>query len=440
MSAASNYRRLNAALLPKFLTNYSNRLANAPYFDFIIFLPLDTSISDPIRFLQVLLELKTIHYPTSQFLIVASSDTSLKHSSLSLTWKRLMDSIPSESKASISFLEVCFQKILALSTLYKTFFQWMKNIPFSQAMICSSNQSTLSLSQLHTLFDSAKSQGTDLNLAAYTFPFYKGFLTNFWAMPLAYLFGRAFRNPSPPDFLFSKACLEFWLTLPWPQLTRSFSMHLFLTLSSSFSGLRLREIFLGEKEKQDLYSHEEIPEAVHLGLSLLSQHRSFLWNSTALLSSSHIDQTTGALPSVFPFQIYSLSDLNRTLQSYQLLQSHRHLQSHRQSISFSASLTKPQALPWNKTLLSLFQSFLKHPQKDKFEKIFCNLLFLKAADWAEEIRKSIHNTKQKAIQDQHHGFPWMGGEKGQHWHIHDQFEKKLHDDYTHLHDIKRNYL
>jgi hypothetical protein len=399
----------------------------------------------------MLLEWKTLHHPNAHFLILIPSETlPTEHSALSEIWKNLMEPRTSESKKKISLFEICFKKIPPLATLYKTLFQWMRKISFSQAMVCSSNRELPNIAQIHMLLDTAKSQATDLNLGAYTLPFYKGFLVNFWAMPLAYLFGRAFRNPSTPDFSFSKACLEFWLTLPWPQSTQSFSMHLFLNVSASFSGLRLREIFLGRQENQDSYSPEENTEAIQVGLSLLDQHRAFLWNSTALLSPLPPPSTK------LPFEMYTLTDLHKTLQTYRLPNTLTPSKTHmfrslqktlepELSNTFFSYFEKnkkhsPLIPPWNKTLLLLFQKFLKQPHtQHSFKKIFYDLLLLKAAHWSEEIRRSIHTTKQRVLQDQNRGFPWVGGEKGQHWHIHDQFEKKLRDDYTQLHDIKRNY-
>jgi hypothetical protein len=446
-----NYYRIN---LPNKLPLFS--FLQKPV-DIILVVPTDCNHPKIGSIFHSLFELKARYNSCRSFLIICVSSTPPAQdvSPLAAMWNYFLSQSDGNDRENMVCLEICYSKPApACGLLYHTIFKIMKPIPFLYGLLINPSDSEFafpSAFKLNLLLESGLLNKTDLNLAAYTIPFYKGFMTNFWMMPLSYLFGRQFRNPAPPELAFSPGCLSYWLKLKWPDFTFMNSCHLFLTFSVFSSGLRIHEFFLGDRERIGEFSESEIPEFIRTGLLLLYTYRNFIRKGTSLIPSHN------PIHSSIPFKIYYPSDLEETLQNYEdfysetekeatlLIKKHFNLKFRDKLLSL---FMKPSAVKkqepeesdaWpvllNTFLQSYYQSKSGRLQQEK-EKILICLFYAKARHWAEEIRRLIQTTRQKALQDEARGCRWDGGESGQFWHIHDQHEKKTHEETLQFYALK----
>ncbi|MBN2143634.1 MAG: hypothetical protein JW774_03325 [Candidatus Aureabacteria bacterium] len=444
--------------------NLSNKIPSLSFLqkpvDIILVIPADCTQPKAGQIFRSIFELKSRYNSGRSFLIFCASDTppASKVSPMAALWDYFLSQSDIRDQHDMFFVEICFSKPAPLyGSLLQIIFKIMKPIPFLYSMVINPSETDFSFPsafKLNLLLESGILNKTDLNIAAYTIPFYKGFMTNFWMMPLSYLFGRQLRNPASPDFAFSAGCLNYWLKLKWKDFAFMSSCHLFLTFSVFSSGLRIHEFFLGDHDGIGFFSGKEIPELIRTGLQLLSAYKNFIRKGTSLIPGHN------PIPSSIPFHIYSPSDLDETLRTYHhcqcekereavsLLKYHSHFQARiRESLLSLFSKGHHQkneetpTEPWPALLHSILQSYLQmkssRHQLEK-EKILNCLFYAKARNWAAEIRQLIQVTKHKALQDESRGCRWAGGESGQYWHIHDQHEKKLHEDALRFYHLKHH--
>lgn len=428
-------------------------------YDIVIIVPYDYELPFLGQVFDSFIELKTSYNKSRSILLIwaggynsASCDISL----IASFWNYFQSKNPDNGIDNMYLLELSFSsRKLTGSEKIKTVFQILKQVTFGYGLLYTPEPSSIpSAYKLNLLIESCRLNKTDLNLAAYTIQFYKGFMINFWLMPVSYLFGRKIRNSATPDFVFSRHCLNFWLKQSWPSCNFLQSCYLFLTLSACTSGLKINEFFLGERELDYFFSAEENYELIKNGLNLIEKYKMFIRNCSELLSCPN------KIHSEIPFNIYSASDINDFLKVYDnyksyygkkfifLLQKYFKTETTEIIKEYLKKIPSQQNIEeidksWNYILLSLIDAYISSKSPFKRKEILGILLHIfsvKMRLWADEIRLLIKLTKEKAQFDENRGCKWYGGEAGQYWHIHDIYEKKLHDNLSWLQALKSKYF
>lgn len=334
-------------------------------------------------------------------------------------------------------------------------FQFLKPMHFENALFYTASDPELFPAHKIGLFlESSHTNRADLNFAAYTLPFYKGAMINFWMMPLSALFGRKIRNVAVQDFIFSKHCLQFWMKQKWPDCEYRNNLIFFLTLSAFTSGLKINEFFLGEKKQRFELPPQESVELIHTGLGLIERYKTFIKHCLMLLPC----HTKGSSP--ISFSLYDCGDLPDLVNTYEQSRSpfgkkffslakknlpqklYQNLFAYFHTTLTCENVFQPDD-SWNVLLLSLIDLYLHNKssaQKARLFEIIFHLFGFKIRHWASEIKMQIQATKEKAHADELRGCPWTNGEKGQFWHIHDNYEKKLNDSVCRLHSMKADFF
>ena len=427
----------------------------APYgkkfFDLVVLLPKEYNAANLGQLMHSLYDLKVRYNPSKSILVLWTGGIShgSKVTPVESFWN-YFQTLGQTEELYMAELNFHGTKTNASSRL-KTFFTLLKKINFDHCMVYTPTKfSEPSAEKYHYLIENCKQNKSDLNLAAYVIPFYKGFMVNYWITPLSYLFGRRIRNAASPDFVFTKSCLSFWNKQSWPETTGVQSCFLFLTLSAFTSGLKITEFFMGERFIDPLPRHDEREELLKTGLWLIERYKTFIRNCQMLITcqNKHMSQ--------IQFTIYSPSDLEDILVSYERHKSHLGhrfplllkknlgpksvdtIMQYFRKCSTPENIKEPDDL-WNLILLSLIEAYLSSKSSKRREEIldiFLHIFSVKPRLWSDEIRMLIKTTREKALDDGKHGFPWLNGESGQYWHIHDSFEKKLHEDLARLYSLK----
>ncbi len=456
-------------VIPYFFPRYSrlffnNVLLDYPFqkkkFDLVIIIPVLSDLPQVGDALRTIFEFKSSYNSSKSILIIWMTDetSSSKVSTLESFWGYFLSRQDFHSVEDLYLIEIenrC--KVNSWGVKLDHIFTMINDVNFSFAFFHTiSNKSLSTAFELNLLLENGILNNSDLNLAAYVIPYYKGVMINFWLMPLSYLFGREIRNPVPFDFIFSRETFDYWMTLPPLETNQLSATYLQLIFSIFMSGLRITEFFLGDKEDHiSFYSQEAMPELIQTGIHLVERHKKFIKNSTALINThNHVQYSV-------PFNIYSVSDIDNILKVYlkdntfsgkkfdDLIKKYLSKE-HYDRIKIFTRKASPKFRKigsygdtWDFVFLSILQAYIEsqsQSRKKQIFQIFVSLFSIKSKIWAEEIRNMIVETEEKSRNDALRGCPWRGGDAGKHWHIHDLFEKKLSEDYSRMHTLRNNFF
>lgn len=432
------------------------RLRLRKNYDFVLILPFGCPLEQTGEFLHTFFEFMGGYNSAASFLMVwgrhNAGDESV--SPLAAFWNYFKRKMNYRNIADLELLELEMPSSAdaVQSECIRRIFTLLKPVSFRHAFWFTPSPSSLpSAFRLNLLLESARLNRSDLNLAAYVIPFYKGILINGWMMPLAYLFGRRIRNPATPDFVFSREMMLYWLTREWPRIQDLWNCYLFMTLSAIPSGLKISEFFLGDKNFESLDRHPDSAEMIRTGLELARRYLRFVQNSTLLIASH------SPVPSSIPFSMYPAEDLRAFLKSYgendaffrSRIASRRRRSGEASEIDraarelLGALESRPDGISftraWNRILIERIPQYVHADTaraRERIFKLFRELFSRLPGIWSRELSRMIRETRRQARIDAKRGFPWIGGKAGQYWHIHDQFEKQLQSDCALLHDLK----
>ncbi len=447
---------------PKFVNHFildlKSNSSKLPFstrkFDCVLILPQDIEIDSMGRILKECFEIKTKYNPNLSFLLISTTANKAqdKLSPAALFGNYFLSTEEFKNLSDFYLLEISFNdKYINWSDKIQKIFNLISVLDFDCGTFISFEKDKIpDAKKINVLIESAKNTSCDLTIGAYSIPFFKGIGINYWMMPIAYLFGRSIRNPASPDFVFTKRAMSYWQNIEWPEIESISNCFFFMTISFIPSGFSIKESFMGNKNIEEFHDRDSNVEMLLIGLFLVEKYKRFIQNSSKLISIN-VDMN----PSIL-FNIYSIADLeNHTVfydkngnyfaKKYNYLKflikkfgNKNIMEKFEKYVSIDKEDYNYEAI-WSNLMMVFFSLYFEtstQKRKKEIVHLLDELFSIKHVLWATEIRKIIKNARNQMIQDEKRGYPWIGGDEGFTWHIHDQYEKRLQNEWKKMFETK----